>query len=267
MKILWENYLEDSTVTSTSEDSLYPVENLYHRFLEKKYMSVGSTGRIIVEFPEDRTVSMIAYGFTNVRTSSGDGYKIVQGASDTLKIVDGSSEILSISLQSRFELQDNAGNVLYSSLLNVGGDINVNYVPPTVCRRVVIDVSASEEVYIGGLAIGDPLYLKYIGNRPDLVQGIRSAYTKTVGGQVIGRNVRSLKSWNITLPIITNDKRQEMEEMFYEKGNINTFFASLYDENEGLEKPIFCHFTSGGSFSRITHNNKFSTSFTISEAR
>jgi hypothetical protein len=192
---------------------------------------------------------------------------ITKGASDVMTITKGAIDEFKITLQSQYVLKNSLGSQVASGSLNTGGDININYVTPVTCRSVELSFASDTLVYIGGVAIGDPLIFEGIGHTPRLIQEIRSAYRKTVGGQVIGRQVRSLKTWNITLPIITNSKRQEIETMIQSVGNYRTFFADLYEDNHGLELPIFCHMTNGGTFPRITHNNEYSSSMTISEAR
>ena len=37
MRALYNNYVKDSTVTATSENASYPLENLTHVFLESKF--------------------------------------------------------------------------------------------------------------------------------------------------------------------------------------------------------------------------------------
>lgn len=266
MKLLWDNYLIGSTVTASETDTLYPVSNLYDSFLEKKFRPGSQSVTVTIVMQETKTVSMIAYGYNNVTTSDAT-LTIDKDATTTFTIDPSATEQYIVALQSRYTLKDASGNVVGSGVLATGADINVQYITPVDCRTIEISFSSAGKVYIGGLAIGDPLVIDYIDTDAALKKEIRTSYTKTAGGQVYGDYAKNIRTWDISIPVIDNDKRLEMQEMIDSVGNCKTFFSDLFDEAHGTEKPMFSHIQDAGEFTRISHKNQFSTKLTISEAR
>lgn len=267
MKLLWNNYLEDSTVTASSEDASYPASNLTHKFLEKKFQALGSQSTVTITMPETRTVSMIAYGFNNTTTAQ-DVIVITKDAADTFVITKDAADTVVITVQAFFELKNSVGTVVYSGQLETGADINVNHFTPTECKTIEISFASSnaETLYVGGLSVGDPLEIEYIRNNPTLAHTLRGTANKTEGGQLLSKKVRHLVIWDFSIPLVTNSKRAEITEMIDECGNYKPIFASLYEDAD-IEPSIYCNIISGGEFPRINHKNEFTTDMTLEECR
>jgi len=267
MKLLWNNYLEDSTVTASNQDENYPVSNLTHKFLEKKFQSLGSQSKITITMPETRTVSMIAYGFNNA-TSAQDTIVVTKDAPDTLVVTKNAVDIVVISVEAFIELKNSVGTTVYTAQLETGGDINVNYFTPVDCKTVEISFvsSTDETLYVGGLSVGDPLEIEYIRNNPELSHTIRGTANKTEAGQLLSKKVRTLRVWDFSIPIVTNSKRAEITEMIDEVGNFKPIFAGLYEDTD-IEPEMYCNIIGGGRFPRINHKNEFSTSMILEECR
>lgn len=267
MKLLWDNYLIGSTITASSEDTQFPTENLVHKFLEMKYQALASSTTLTITMPEDKTVSMIAYGFNNV-IGSGGVIRLTKGADDVIQLTKGAEDIINLSVTASYELRSSSNTLLLSGTLETDGDVNINYMTPTECRKIVIKIAANEgEVYIGGLSVGDPLDIEYIGVDPELPQKIRGDSTKTEGGQVLGKgSVTSLREWSISVPLITNDKRLEIADMIQEVGSFRPFFADLYEDSD-IEDPMYCNIIGPIRPLRKTHRNQFSVALILEEAR
>jgi len=267
MKLLWNNYLEDSTVTASNQDENYPVSNLTHKFLEKKFQSLGSQSKITITMPETRIVSMIAYGFNNVITSESI-LAVTKNASKIYAVTKSATTILSVTLESKYVLKNTLGSIVGTGTLETGGDINVNYFSPTECKTIEITFISpvSEPVYVGGLSIGDPLEIEYVRNNPELSHAIRGTANKTEAGQLLSKKVRTLRIWDFSVPLVTNSKRAEITEMIDEVGNFKPIFADLYEDTD-IEPEMYCNIIGGGRFPRINHKNEFSTSMVLEECR
>ena len=61
MKILFDNILEDSTLSATNESLNYPVANLGHPFLEKRFQSTTTTSTITADWTTDQCISCFFY--------------------------------------------------------------------------------------------------------------------------------------------------------------------------------------------------------------
>jgi len=265
MKILWDNYLDDSTITATSENSLYPVSNLTDKFLERKFQAVGTSSVVTVTFPEDRTVSMIAYGYNNVTTS--DTIRLSKTATDTIRLSKTAVDTVRLSIPSDYTLKNSGGSVISTGQLSIGNDVNITYLTPTVCRSIVFSFSAQSTMYVGGVAVGDPIEYDYIQVNPQLIASLRGDFQKTTGGQLVGRKTRLLREWRVTFPNLTNQERMDTMEMLRAVGNFKPVFADieLYGD---AEEAIYGNFENGDvSFRRDSTAKTYSTGLTLQEAR
>ena len=267
MKLLWNNYLDDSTVTATNENTNYPASNLNHRFLEKKFQAIGDSSTVTILMPETRTVSMIAYGFNNIE-SSQNTIVITKDAPDTIVVTKDAEDIIVISIEAFYTLKNASGSIVGSGTINVNGDVNITYFSPVECKTIEIKFASStgSNLYIGGLSVGDPLEIEYILNDPTLGHRIRGVGEKTDGGQLLGREIRHLRVWSVSTPIISNSKRLEIAEMVDTNGNYKPLFADLY-EGIDLEPPMYCSILTAGEFPRRTHRNEFLTQIVLEECR
>lgn len=266
MKILWDNLLTGATITASSEDNSYPVENLYHRFLEKKFMAVSASTLVTVLFQKDKDVSMIAYGFNNVIEGSGDEIVITKDTIDEIVITKDATDEYKIQLSAGYTIKNSAGTIVGTGPLATGDDVNCTYFDKVTCRSVEILFSSDTIVYVGGLSIGDPITYEYRQVNPTLLDNLRSSVKKTNGGQVIGKQIPMLREWRAVIPDMTNTKRLETREMLNAVGMYKPVFADLYyDDDE--EPAMYGNFTQAGQYGRDSYNRDYSMSLRLQEAR
>lgn len=265
MKILWDNYLIDSTITTTSEDSLYPVENLYHRFMQKKYMAESTRTTVTVLFPEDRDVSMIAYAFNNTASSS-DTIVLTKGALDTVVLDAAATDTTVLTLEAQYVLKSSTGATVGTGVLEVGEYININYFTSVTCRSVELTFTSQDIVYVGCLSIGDPIEYEYMQVNPRLIDSLRSDSRKTSGGQLISRKIPMLREWRIAIPDMDNAKRLETQTMLKTVGRFRPVFADLW-ENATTEKPMYGSFTRAGEYRQDSNSGEYLMGLTIEEAK
>ena len=267
MKILWDNYLDDSTVTASSENASYPVENLFHKFLEKKYVSTQSQAIVTVVFPEDRPVSMIAYGWSNVTPGDGSTLTIARDAEDNITITEGGAGPITIALFSSYELKDSGGTVVGSGTIEEGDLINATHFTEVTCRSVEVLFASNSIVYVGGLSMGSPISYDYTEANPTFADLSRASVRKTDGGQIIGKKKQMLREWRLTIPNATNLKRLETSAMLEEVSYVDPVYADLYDESNGVEPAIYGNITAAGVYQRDSRSQRYSMKMTIQEAR
>lgn len=266
MKILYDNYLDDSTVVATSENSAYPVENLTHKFLEKKYMATANNTTITVTFPEDRTVSMLAYGFNNVDVTAADTIKVVYDATDSIKVVYDADDTVKLTIGSSYEFKDSSGNVVALGEVPEGEDVNVAFFDPVVARSLEISFTANDTLFIGGLAVGDPIEYEYHNVNPQVGIDYREGNDKTDGGQALGRRVTALREWSLVIPTITDDKRKATQEMIQAVGAFKPVYAAIYDDTT-IEPAMYCTLGTIGTFTRDSRAKDYTMTLTLEEAR
>jgi hypothetical protein len=269
MKILWDNYLSDSTVTASSENGLYQVSNLTDIFLERKFMAEANQSLITVEFPEDREVSMIAYGFQNLDVVGKRVLSNTYGATTVLTNTYGAETVYSLSLAAGYILKDSSGNEVESGDLVVRDDTSIIYLDEAVtCRSVELLFTASDTLYIGGLSIGDPMDFRYIIATPDIEDLLLDSTDKTNGGQLIGQKIPMLRQWDIEIPEteMTNEKRLSIRTMLEKVGSYQPVFVDLWEDTRD-EPPMYCNFSSIDAYGRIDYRRTYDFGFTLEECR
>ncbi len=269
MKILWNNYLSDSTVTASDEDTQYPVSNLTDVFLELKFQSTSNQSMITVEFPEDRDVSMIAYGYQNLVDGAGEVVRNVYGSVDILTNTYGADEVYRSSLSAGYKLINSSGTTLASGQLNIDDDVSITYLDSAVtCRSVEILFTADDTLYIGGLAIGDPLEYEYVEADAGISDIILDSVDKTNGGQVIGEAITMLRQWAVAVPHpeMTNAKRLETRTMVKAIGSWRPVFADLWEDSDD-EPPMYGNLIEISTMTRNSYSRDYDFNFTIEEAR
>ncbi len=269
MKILYDNYLDDATITTDSEESLYPVSNVTHRFLEKVYKPATRSATVTIDLGSYKTVSCIAIGYTSVINIDTDTTVLSQSATDIVQLDQSATDIYRLRIDEGidYELRNASGTALQSGSLEIENDTNMTYITPTSCRYIVLTITSLTDVYIGGIGAGDPLEYEYTDADPSLSTTARGTTSRTTGGQVLGRNYKPLREWSVSVTEMSNDKRKETEDMVYHSGVVGTVYADLYNYAHDVEPPMYGIITSYGSFGRSTYTRDYSMSFTIEEAR
>lgn len=270
MKILWDNYLKDSTITADYEDTQYPLSNLYHKFLEKVYKPGNLSATITIEMPENRTISAIALGFTNLESVDSPIIMLDQSATDTIQLDQTATDTINLRIAEGldFELQNFSGATLYTGDAEMDYDTNTTYFDPITCRRIILKLtSLSPDIYVGGISAGDPLEFEYHQVNPRFSTEPSGTLSKTTGGQVLGKNYAQLRSWDAVIDSMGNDKRKEVLEMVNSIGAIGTVYADIYDLNHDEEEPMYATFTNVATLRRESTDQTYTMGIAVQEAR
>lgn len=267
MRALVDNYANDSTITATSENTSYPVNNVRHIFLEKKFQSVGNQTIITILFPEDRTVSMIAIGFQNM-VSTTKRYILTKGTIGNRKTLNKTAtERKVLQSSSTFKLKNLAGSTLLNGDLETGFDTISNYFTSTVCRSVELSIAsnAGTTLYIGGIGIGNPFNVPSINVNPQMNARTRNSVDVTDGGQSLTKYRRTLENFTIGLRSKTNEERKQIVDIA--KTLKQPIFVDLYPTNHDMYRPFYGEFTDIGKIKRESDLDKYATKISIEERR
>ena len=63
MRVLYENYLDNATLSATNENPAYPVENIIDFYLEKPFKSIGNSSVITCNLDTVKTINSVGYGY------------------------------------------------------------------------------------------------------------------------------------------------------------------------------------------------------------
>lgn len=266
MRIACNNYVKDSTITATSENTSYPTSNLIHNFLEKKYQATGSTTTLTILFPEDRTISMIAIGFHNLE-SSNTIYELNKSATEIKELDKTATEIKIIQASSTFKIKDNLGVVLYEGNIETLYDVETFYFDEVVARSVVFEIASTptDSLYIGGLAITNPCDIKLIDIDPILNTNTRNTVAVTDGGQSLTVYRRALEAFQVKVSNVTNQERLELSNMA--KTLRSPVFVDLFPLSHDIYRPYYAEFTDIGKAKRMSEINRSNVSLAVEERR
>lgn len=156
MKILFDNYaridIEDPTVYSSLDASTnYPVANLGHPFLRKRYQNVTGADTITVTFAADETVNSFFVGYHNAR----EEIRLTEDGDDRIT-EEGDLRLISTS-KLTMNLYSYAGVLLYTEdlyLTNQFEAIHFAAVENVRYATIVIDWSGLGAGYLGGIGLG-----------------------------------------------------------------------------------------------------------------
>jgi hypothetical protein len=156
MKILFENFamldvVDPPTYTSLTASSNYPVENLGHMFLRKRYQNVGGSDTVRVTFHEDETVNSFFIGYHNARYLS-----LLAEDGDYWLTEEGDEWIVTTS-EIVINLYNYAGVLLYTSTMNLTNQFEAIHFADVANVRyaeIVLDWEGLSAGFIGGIGIG-----------------------------------------------------------------------------------------------------------------
>ena len=273
MKILWENFLKDAVITANSADSAYPVSNLAHQFLEKKFMSTTTSETISIDMGATKTISMLAYGFNNLNGNDYNGItQLQQSATDGIQISQSSPDGIQIEQADYADLLNSSGSLVLRIPIENGNDFNFTYFEEMACRYVVMHVSASKALYIGGVGIGNPLTFDYLQSNPQLPMVDRGKPTKTDGGQLLPDTKTLLRKWTVVVPYasVPNSVRLEILAMYKAVGQSTPVWADLWNGDTAsgniTEQPMYCNIKIN-STRKSSRSRAYNVGITLEECR
>ena len=246
MRILFDSLLSDASLSAGGTSLNYPLANLNHAFLKKKFQQIvdGSSGMpdsdaLTLTWNTDQVIDSIFVGYSNATLF-------------TLKLYDSADTLLSTQTFTDAEM----GKVFTAVS-------DVRY------AKLLMDDetgSSAMTVYLGGLGIGVSYVMPDPINDWSFGQVDNSIGTTTLDGQVLGQYIEPLKVHPF------NFKTSSRATFFEVYGKIKTlgkytpiFYAPF--ESAMATVPAMYAIIEGGFESPSKDDNIFSFSLTFSEAR
>ena len=232
MRILYKNELFNATLTATSENTAYPVENVIDPFLEKVFRPASATA-VTILFPKDTLVSCIAVGLQTVDFGA-------------------------------YLLKDSGGSSLLSGALALNESTDMTYFAETSCRSIHLSF-AGAGIQIGGISAGVPIEVEHWNVNPRFDYYTRDKNTITRGGQSIGYKTAPLLRYRATLGAASLSLRNELWAMTTEVGSSTPIYFDLYELDHTVTRPIYCIFKGDGKYVRDSRSQDFSTTLVFEE--
>ena len=144
MRILFNNLVNNSTMSATTESSFYPLSNLKHPFLKKIYKATGNDTTVTIEFAIASAVDCCFIGLTNASSAVLRLYSAtdVLLATETLNVSTNGNVFTKVSGVSYCTIGFSATAPVYVGNIGVGE----SYTMPDPLAEVIPDfVDNSEE--------------------------------------------------------------------------------------------------------------------------
>jgi hypothetical protein len=237
MKFLFENLIEDATLSSLNESLNYPPDNLDHIFLEKRYQPLASlTDTITGEWDEDVTISEWFVGFHTL-------------SSYTLRLYDYDAiELYSFSVSSPNDID----------FVEFDAVEDVRYFEMDV-------VFSASPAYIGGLGSGVCLELTDFETNYSLPIDDTSDFEESAYGQTLQSPRGTLDEFDFEF----NDKTLAVKSAFItaykalRKGK--PIYVAFFNEDTRDIAPLYAKFTRAPETEK--NHRRFDIRIRIKEAR
>lgn len=209
MRILFSNVFENASFLATNESFNYPVTNLAHPFLRKRFQSTSTSSVVTASFTSDQVMSCLFYGFHNFTS---------------MTVV----------------FKNSGGSTLLTLNITSPDDIGVEYFTAlTTVRSVVFTITGTNGFYLGGVGGGacysmpDPLAAYSPGDNDN------SDFVETPDGQTLQNYITPLLEYEFGFRDQTGDIYKEVKERYRSVGVGKPLFIDLYEDNRAKDTPLY----------------------------
>lgn len=221
MRILWDNRADDYTLEASSAAANFPVTYLQNIHLAKRWRATGDSDEyIIIDAGDGNTLNPTAAAIAGHNLTSGTTVKIQGNATDSW----GSPTVdETITWRSGTMVHFFTGSAL------------------RFWRFHFADASNPDEyIEIGRLFLGT--YLQMPGVEPafDLPRRSTATVAASITGQVyVDRGISYLNP-AFMFPVITDDERGDIDEMWAGVENATPIILVVWSESLDTQPPIYC---------------------------
>lgn len=236
MKVLFINELKDATITALAPNENYPASNLIHVFAKVKYKGVGYSDTITATLPDNVSASCFFYTYTNA-------------TSMTVRVYSGSSVLLeTLTVDCTYD-----SGAEYFDL-------------HTDVRWIEIDIASavSEDVYLGGIALGVATTMPYPSSKFEIQLQDNSGKSESADGQVSHHYIKPLREYELNFSGVPKLTYHAIVELFEAVGS-GHIWADITELSHATYKPLYC--TTGLVESPTKNGSSASFKLRLLEAR
>jgi hypothetical protein len=212
MRILFENALNDSTMSATASSINYPVESMIHRYKKKRWQCLISSSVITCIFNNTKSLNCIFYSYHTLNSIS-------------------------------FKLLDSLDNVLYSGLDSDIKDIGIIYFNKIDnVKKLVITVSSLDVLRIGTLWTGVYKQVDLFTNnyKPSLIDN--SVISGSTDFQYSGLYTMPVSALEFNIDNVDDFEKDYFVNQYIIKSRFMPFFIDIYETNREKMKPMYVVF-------------------------
>lgn len=263
MRILFENYALEATVTSTNASTNYPPGNLVHPFLRKRYQNLDGSDTITITFPADRTVDSVFLGYHNA-----DEEELLTEGGDVIT-TEQDDPLLIVSANLTVKLFNLAGTQLYENNIVMLNQFEaIHFTALNFVRRVTIVIDwqgLGKKGYLGGVGVGLSYDMPYFNAEWSNGMLDNTVVNRSLVGQVLQNYIEPQDTktftWNGVLPDIFT----EIKTLVKQTGTGRPIWVDFFEESHEIVAPIYA--TIGGIEGAQKNKGTYTFSMTFTEAR
>lgn len=239
MRVLFENKVERSTVSSNNGSLNYPGSGIWHPFLKKKFKGQSSDDVLTIDLQEVSNLNCFFMGWHNV--TSGSVVFFDSGLSPIGSAIDLAGAL----------------------------DLFVTYFDTIAVKRIVVTVhnSSGNQVYIGGIGSG-----VYVQMPINMTSGFERAISddtqidESPGGQTSRNKAASLRIRSFTFPAMDATERDRVDVPVVALGIGKPIYVDIFEGDRSADAPFYAKVTEPR---RITNPaaGRYDMSITFKEAR
>ena len=210
MKVIFDNIVLDSTLSSLNASLNYPVTNLQDSVLKRRYQSVVSSDTITVDFSETLFVSSFFYAYTNA-------------TSIIIRLYIGSDSL-----------------VFTLTITDPESEIGAHYFTGVYADYAEIDIIGPENIYLGGIALSDPVEFPDPDYAwPENYQD-NSSVSENSDGNTNQDYMKPLKIYNWTFKNVTRSDTNFYKELYELTGIGKIIWLDATERNHDFLEPLYC---------------------------
>lgn len=235
MRILFDNCLLDSVMTATASSINYPIENVTHRFMKKRFQSLLSNSTITCIFNSIKEINCIFYGYHTLNSFN-------------------------------FTLYDSSNNVLYSGSDSKLLDIGIIYFNKiSGVKKIVITCTAPANLFIGVLWAGVYDQMSLPLNNIETNIDDNTVIKSSPDFQFSQLYNESGIEYIVTIPALTNDQKNYLNSVYIKKGRGAPLFIDFFEDARELQEPKYVVFSD--KINMVRKGVEYEATFKLKEAR
>ena len=247
MKILFNDILSQCVVSANNTDTNFPISNLAHPFLRRRWQSTSNTDVITIESLDAANITSIYTAYTNATSIS-----VVFFGVDVL------------GYNSVPVGYDGFGVALNSA--NAGVSIPIDQVlhNDTIFTKIEITLTApvGEKVYLGKVAIGVDYEVDPPESFWEEMFEDNSILSVSQAGQVLQEYNEPLRVWGFRVPTLERDEAREFQDQYQSAGVGKPLFVDPMTDDLPV---LYCRMASPLTVSK--NKRQYAASINFTEAR
>jgi hypothetical protein len=222
-------------MSATASSINYPIENVTHRFMKKRFQSLLSNSTITCIFNTVKEINCIFYGY---HTLNSFNYTLYDSSNNVL-LTGSDTQLLDI------------GVIYFNKVVNV--------------KKIIISCTAIDNLFIGVLWAGVYDQMNLPMNNLEVNIDDQTVVKSSPDFQFSQLYNESGLEFLITIPTLDNDQKNYLNNTYIQKGKGSPLFIDFYEDNRPYQEPKYVVFSD--KINLVRKGIEFEATIKLKEAR